>query len=117
MGSAQHPPTITNDGVTVAREVELDDPRPEEVRVKVTSCGVCGTDGAFVHGAFPNLTWPLTPGHEIAGTIAEMGGAVAMVSVAALDDVPVKALVAAPVRTMNGAADDWFNPAPEARHL
>ena len=51
------------------------------------------------------------------GTIPELGGAVAMVSVAALDDVPVKALVAAPVRTMNGAADDWFNPAPEARHL
>ncbi len=39
----------------------------------VTACGVCGTDREFVNGGFPNMSWPLTPGHEIAGTIAELG--------------------------------------------
>lgn len=54
-------------------EVETRPPGRDEVRIAVTACGVCGTDRAFVHGGFPNISWPLTPGHEIAGTIAELG--------------------------------------------
>jgi D-arabinose 1-dehydrogenase-like Zn-dependent alcohol dehydrogenase len=42
----------------------------------VHACGVRGTDREFVHGGFANMTWPLTPGHEIAGTIAELGDGV-----------------------------------------
>lgn len=55
--------------------VDVDTPSParDQVRVAVAACGVCGTDHAFVNGGFPGLTWPLTPGHEIAGTIAELG--------------------------------------------
>jgi alcohol dehydrogenase len=43
------------------------------VRIAVAACGVCGTDREFVNGHFPGMSWPLTPGHEIAGTIAEIG--------------------------------------------
>ena len=57
-------------------EVETTSPPPDHVRIDVNACGVCGTDHAFVAGAFPNLTWPLTPGHEIAGTVAELGSGV-----------------------------------------
>ncbi len=57
-------------------EVETTSPPPDHVRVAVKACGVCGTDHAIVNGAFPNLTWPVTPGHEIAGTIAELGSGV-----------------------------------------
>ena len=57
-------------------EVETQPPRRDEVRLIVSACGVCGTDRAFVHGGFPNMSWPLTPGHEIAGTIAELGAGV-----------------------------------------
>jgi alcohol dehydrogenase len=57
-------------------EVETTSPPPDHVRIAVNACGVCGTDHAFINGAFPNLTWPLTPGHEIAGTIAELGDGV-----------------------------------------
>lgn len=39
----------------------------------VAACGVCGTDRAFAHGGFPHMSWPLTLGHEIAGSIAELG--------------------------------------------
>lgn len=57
-------------------EVQTVSPPPGHVRIAVKACGVCGTDHAFVNGGFPDLTWPITPGHEIAGTIAELGSGV-----------------------------------------
>jgi D-arabinose 1-dehydrogenase-like Zn-dependent alcohol dehydrogenase len=57
-------------------EAETRTPGRGEVRLTVTACGICGTDRAFIHGGFPNISWPLTPGHEIAGTIAELGDGV-----------------------------------------
>lgn len=57
-------------------EVETTPPGRDEVRLTVKACGVCGTDRAFASGGFPNMTWPLTLGHEIAGTIAELGDGV-----------------------------------------
>ena len=57
-------------------DVETTPPPPDHVSIAVHACGVCGTDREFVHGGLPNMTWPLTPGHEIAGTIAEVGDGV-----------------------------------------
>ena len=57
-------------------DVETSPPPPDHVRIAVHACGICGTDREFVHGGFANMTWPLTPGHEIAGTIAELGDGV-----------------------------------------
>jgi alcohol dehydrogenase len=54
-------------------EVTTASPPAGHVRIAVRACGVCGTDHAFVNGGFPNLSWPITPGHEIAGTVAELG--------------------------------------------
>src|ERR1700739_5173529 len=62
-------------------DVETQSPGRDEVRIAVSACGICGTDRAFVHGEFPNMSWPLTPGHEIAGTIAELGEGVEEFSV------------------------------------
>jgi alcohol dehydrogenase len=57
-------------------EVETTPPPRDHVRIAVAACGVCGTDHAFVSGGFPGLSWPVTPGHEIAGTVAEVGDGV-----------------------------------------
>src|SRR6202012_3889628 len=57
-------------------EVETTPPSGGEVRISVGACGICGTDAHFVAGNFPGLWWPLTPGHEIAGKIAEVGDGV-----------------------------------------
>jgi 2-desacetyl-2-hydroxyethyl bacteriochlorophyllide A dehydrogenase len=54
-------------------EVETTSPTRGEVRIAVSACGICGTDAHIVGGAFPGISWPLTPGHEIAGTVAELG--------------------------------------------
>lgn len=57
-------------------DAETIPPGRGEVRIAVSACGVCGTDRAFVNGGFPDMSWPLTLGHEIAGTISEVGEAV-----------------------------------------
>jgi D-arabinose 1-dehydrogenase-like Zn-dependent alcohol dehydrogenase len=57
-------------------EVEPTPPPTGHVRIEVHACVICGTDREFVHGGFPNITWPLTPGHEIARPIAELGDSV-----------------------------------------
>jgi D-arabinose 1-dehydrogenase-like Zn-dependent alcohol dehydrogenase len=57
-------------------DAETKPPGRDEVRLTVTACGICGTDAHFVAGAFPGMSWPLTPGHEIAGKIAEIGSEV-----------------------------------------
>jgi alcohol dehydrogenase len=63
-------------GALELADVETTSPSRDHVRIAVSACGVCGTDRAFVSGAFPGTSWPLTPGHEIAGTIAELGDGV-----------------------------------------
>jgi len=57
-------------------DVETTPPGRGEVRISVKACGICGTDAHFVAGDFPGLSWPITLGHEIAGTIAEIGAGV-----------------------------------------
>ncbi len=57
-------------------DVDTTAPGPGQVRIDVAACGVCGTDHGIVNGGFPGLSWPVTPGHEIAGTIAEIGDGV-----------------------------------------
>lgn len=64
-----------NQALTVV-EVDTVSPPPGHVRLDVAACGVCGTDREFYAGHFPGLQWPLTLGHEIAGTVAEVGDAV-----------------------------------------
>ena len=57
-------------------DVETTSPPRDHVRIAVAACGVCGTDHGIVNGGFPGLQWPVTPGHEAAGTIAELGDGV-----------------------------------------
>lgn len=57
-------------------DVDTTPPPRDHVRIAVKAAGICGTDRAFVNGGFPGMSWPLTPGHEIAGTIAELGDGV-----------------------------------------
>jgi 2-desacetyl-2-hydroxyethyl bacteriochlorophyllide A dehydrogenase len=43
------------------------------VRVRVHQVGVCGTDLSLVAGKLPFARFPIVPGHELAGEIAEVG--------------------------------------------
>ncbi|SFY16864.1 alcohol dehydrogenase [Streptomyces atratus] len=48
-------------------------PGPGHVRVAVDACGICHSDALFVDAALPGVRFPVVPGHEIAGRIAELG--------------------------------------------
>jgi propanol-preferring alcohol dehydrogenase len=43
------------------------------VLVRVSACAVCRTDLHVIDGDLPNPKLPLVPGHEIVGTVAEVG--------------------------------------------
>lgn len=51
------------------------------------------------------------------GNIEEMSGRFVQVVVAALENVTEDELISAPIYYANGAADLWWEPAPETRHL
>src|ERR671934_2771543 len=67
------------------KEIETPKPKGSQVLVKILSSGVCHSDihlweGGYEgpHGMFLKTTdrgvkYPLTPGHEIAGTVESMG--------------------------------------------
>ncbi len=56
------------------RELPVPEPGPGEVLLRVTHCGICGTDLKIVTGQLPEvITLPHVPGHEIAGEVASVG--------------------------------------------
>jgi alcohol dehydrogenase len=57
-------------------ERELVEPGFGQVRLVVEACGVCHTDSEFVEGQLPGLSFPVTPGHEVAGRIDVVGAGV-----------------------------------------
>ncbi|GAB3461157.1 NAD(P)-dependent alcohol dehydrogenase [Kineococcus endophyticus] len=63
-----------------AVEVELDDPRPDEVLVRTVAVGLCHTDLTVASGALP-FPLPGVLGHEGAGIVEAVGSAVRGVSV------------------------------------
>ncbi|TDQ53457.1 NAD(P)-dependent alcohol dehydrogenase [Actinorugispora endophytica] len=60
------------------QEVVLDDPRPDEVVVRMVAGGVCGTDLGVQAGHIP-FPLPGVLGHEGAGVVESVGSAVASV--------------------------------------
>jgi D-arabinose 1-dehydrogenase-like Zn-dependent alcohol dehydrogenase len=48
-------------------------PGAGQVRIKVLACGVCHSDLFTKEGAWPGIRYPRVPGHEVVGTIDEVG--------------------------------------------
>jgi D-arabinose 1-dehydrogenase-like Zn-dependent alcohol dehydrogenase len=57
-------------------EREIPTPGARQVRIKVQACGVCHSDLFTKEGAWPGIQYPRVPGHEVAGTIDEVGAGV-----------------------------------------
>jgi 2-desacetyl-2-hydroxyethyl bacteriochlorophyllide A dehydrogenase len=57
-------------------DVVRPDPKAGEVLIKVSRCGICGTDSHIFRGNFPAPNLPLIIGHEFAGTVAAVGAGV-----------------------------------------
>ncbi|GAA5035402.1 alcohol dehydrogenase catalytic domain-containing protein [Actinopolymorpha pittospori] len=54
-------------------ELEVPEPGPGEVLLKMTACGVCFSDLNLVRGHYAFARFPVVPGHEITATIAAVG--------------------------------------------
>lgn len=65
---------LTSPG-SLLRLQELDDPLPggDEIRVKVSACGVCRTDLHVIDAELPGIRYPIVPGHEIVGRVDLVG--------------------------------------------
>src|SRR5215469_15438549 len=57
-------------------EREIPTPGPGHVRIKVRACGVCHSDVLTKEGAWPGMQFPRVPGHEVVGTVDEVGDGV-----------------------------------------
>ena len=65
----------------VEDDVPVADVAADEVRVRVTAAGVCGTELHFVDGLYPPASVPQVLGHEAVGVVEEVGDAVSEVAV------------------------------------
>jgi D-arabinose 1-dehydrogenase-like Zn-dependent alcohol dehydrogenase len=57
-------------------ERDVPEPGPGELLIAVEACGVCHSDMFAKEGGFPGVTYPIVPGHEIAGRIESLGDGV-----------------------------------------
>jgi propanol-preferring alcohol dehydrogenase len=57
-------------------ERPLPEPGPGQIRLRVSACGVCRTDLHVIDGELPQCRYPIVPGHEIVGTVDQLGGGV-----------------------------------------
>ena len=57
-------------------EIERRQPGPYDVLFDVLYCGVCHTDIHLSRGQLPRPLYPMVPGHEVVGKIAQVGSAV-----------------------------------------
>ncbi|MEO8850207.1 MAG: NAD(P)-dependent alcohol dehydrogenase [Allobranchiibius sp.] len=78
-------------GTFEAGSIELRDLREDDVRIDVKFAGICHSDIHQVREEWGSATFPMVPGHEIAGVVAEIGDSVTRVKVG--DHVGVGCLV------------------------
>jgi alcohol dehydrogenase, propanol-preferring len=58
------------------RNLTRPEPGPGQVLVRIAACGVCRTDLHVVDGELTDPSLPIIPGHEIIGTVAQLGAGV-----------------------------------------
>jgi S-(hydroxymethyl)glutathione dehydrogenase / alcohol dehydrogenase len=66
--------------LTIADDIDIEDPGPGEVAVRVSHCGLCHSDVSAMDGTFQPPT-PIILGHEAAGVVSAVGAGVTRVAV------------------------------------
>ena len=64
---------ILGPGRTAVETVPVPAPGPGEVLIEVSRAGICGTDLHILDGDYELARFPMTPGHEFAGTVVALG--------------------------------------------
>ncbi len=66
--------------LNVVDDVDVRDPRPDQVKVRIHAAGLCHSDVSVIDGTIP-FPPPVVLGHEGAGVVEEVGSAVSKVQV------------------------------------
>ncbi|XP_037364272.1 alcohol dehydrogenase 1-like [Talpa occidentalis] len=66
------------DAPLAVEDVQVEPPKAGEVRIKLVSSGICGTDDHVLKGLIP-MNFPFIPGHEGAGFVESVGAGVSSV--------------------------------------
>jgi 2-desacetyl-2-hydroxyethyl bacteriochlorophyllide A dehydrogenase len=64
---------MTAPGEIEIREVEVPNPGPGEVLLRIQRIGVCGSDVHVYHGRHPYTGYPVVQGHEFSATVEGLG--------------------------------------------
>ncbi|TFF37570.1 zinc-binding alcohol dehydrogenase family protein [Mucilaginibacter psychrotolerans] len=72
----------------VCKTMPIPVPNEEQVLVRIIACGVCRTDLHIMDSELPKPKLPLIPGHEIIGTIAQVGSKVTSLQIGDLIGIP-----------------------------
>lgn len=67
---------MTAPGEIVFREVQVPEVKENQVKIKMMSIGICGSDIHVYHGKHPFTKYPVTQGHEVSGEVVEVGAGV-----------------------------------------
>jgi propanol-preferring alcohol dehydrogenase len=62
-----------NHSKLIIDEIPIEEPKDNEVQVKIMACGICGSDLHLLHGFLKPLKNPIIPGHESSGIIEKVG--------------------------------------------
>jgi propanol-preferring alcohol dehydrogenase len=68
-----HDPYRIEDRPLKQEEVEMPEPKENQVLIKVRACGVCRTDLHIIEGELKPIKSKIIPGHEIVGEIKQLG--------------------------------------------
>src|SRR5437868_9410421 len=63
----------STDALVAAADMPIPAARDDDVLVKVSVCGVCRTDLDVVEGRVAAPRYPVIPGHQVVGRVAELG--------------------------------------------
>lgn len=63
-------------GEIIFRDVEVPPVKADQVKLKMISIGICGSDIHVYHGKHPFTSYPVTQGHEVSGEVVEVGSEV-----------------------------------------
>ncbi|WP_342513552.1 alcohol dehydrogenase catalytic domain-containing protein [Sporosarcina sp. FSL K6-1522] len=64
---------MTEPGSIVFQDVDIPEVGNKEIKIKIKSIGVCGSDIHVNHGKHPYTSYPVVQGHEIAAEVKEVG--------------------------------------------
>lgn len=64
---------MTKPGVIQFHQIDIPEPQPGEVLLKIRKIGVCGSDIHVYHGLHPYTPFPVVQGHEVSAEIEAFG--------------------------------------------